>query len=44
MFGIITIATEVADSGDPQVFVSADTQKSLFCITNDKVLHIWDYK
>ncbi len=31
MFGIITIATEVADSGEPQVLVSADTQKVEFC-------------
>jgi hypothetical protein len=27
MFAIITIATEVADSGAPQVLVSADTRK-----------------
>jgi len=39
MFGIITIASslplpdwgEVADSGAPQVVVSADTQKAEFC-------------
>jgi len=27
MFGIITIAIEMADSGEPQALVSADTRK-----------------
>jgi hypothetical protein len=32
LFGIITIATEVADSGEPQALVSADTHKKVvFC-------------
>ena len=33
MFGIITIAIEMADSGEPQVSVSADTQKKHYFVS-----------
>jgi len=44
VFGIITIAIEMADSGEPQVLVSADTQKKQYLSIKDDFLNILDYK
>jgi len=43
-FVIITIATEVADSGAPHVLVSADTQKSIILQQKRQFLNILEYK